>query len=30
MGDGVIKKYIGADGQKDKMKFYQDAIAVFQ
>ena len=30
MGVGVIKKHMATDGHKDKMKCYQDAIAVFQ
>ena len=30
MGVGAIKKHMATDGHKDKMKYYQDAIAVFQ
>ena len=30
MGVGAIKKHMTTDGHKDKMKCYQDAIAVFQ
>lgn len=30
MGVGAIKKHIATDGHKDKMKYYQDAIPVFQ
>ena len=30
MGIGTIKKYMTTNGHKDKMKCYQDAIAVFQ
>ena len=30
MGVGAIKKHMSTDGHKDKMKCYQDAIAVFQ
>ena len=27
---GAIKKHMGTDGHKEKMKYYHDAIAVFQ
>ena len=30
IGVGAIKKYMATDGQKDKMKYYQDIFAVFQ
>ena len=30
MGVGAIKKHMATNGHKDKMKCYQDAIAVFQ
>ena len=30
MGVGAIKKHMATDGHKDKMKCYQDAVAVFQ